>query len=125
MPRYTHADCEVGRQMEFGSIGAGEATSEIETYQVQEVSFGVAVLNLDAQAVFQLEARIGENWFALASTVINVTPTGNPAVNKATGLLTYSHCPSIEAIRCNFVSVGAGDLVPTAQVLACGVKISN
>jgi hypothetical protein len=126
MLHFTHNNCAVGNRMDFGTIGAGAATSlELRTYKVQEVSFGVAVSNLDAEAVFQLEGRIGDYWFALSSTKITVTPTGNPAEDKATGVLVYDHCPSIEAIRCRFLSVGAGSLTPTAQVLAKGVPITT
>ncbi len=123
MQHYTQNHCGVGQTMEFGSISPGEATLlELRTYHVQEVSFGVAVSNLDAEAVFQLEGRIGQYWFSLPSTQINITPADNPAVDKATGVLVYDHCPSIEAIRCRFVSVGEGTLTPTAEVLAKGVK---
>jgi len=79
---YTHMNCAVGERMDFGSIGVGGVTSELETYQVQEVSFGVAVSTLDAQAAFQLEGRIGGSWFALPSTLINITPPENPATAK-------------------------------------------
>ncbi len=126
MQHFTHKDCAVGLRMDFGSIGVGKATSlELRTYHVQEVSFGVAVSNLDAEAVFLLEGRIGDNWFGLPSTQINVTPASNPALDKATGVLVYDHCPSIEAIRCRFASVGEGTLVPTADVLAKGVKTAT
>ena len=122
---YTHRDCAVGRRMDFGSIGAGEATSELETYKVQEVSFGVAVSNLDAQAAFQLEGRIGDHWFVLSDTIINVTPAAVPASDIASGMLRYSNCASIEAIRCRFASVGGSDLDPSARVRAKGVPIAE
>jgi len=121
---YTHRDCEIGMVMVFDPIGAGEATEGLETYQVQEVSFGVAVSNLDAQAVFQLEGKIGGNWFLLPSTITTITPTSFPATDKATGVLTYSHCASIEGIRCRFVSASDGELVPTAEIMAMGVQIA-
>jgi len=119
---YTHRDCAVGRRMDFGSIGAGEATSELETYKVQEVSFGVAVSNLDGQAAFQLEGKIGESWSALVDS--NILLDGDPEGHSGNGMLVYSHCASLEAIRCRFISA-TGDLVPSAVVLAKGVKIAE
>ena len=127
---YTHKDCATGGAdgkgyMDFGTIESAESTSKVlKTYRVQEVSFAVAVLKLDAQATFVLEGKIGPYWFSLPSTQIIVVPTGNPAVDRATGVLTYSHCASISAIRCRFVIAG-GILVPVATVLAMGSKIPD
>ncbi|MBW7995367.1 MAG: hypothetical protein FVQ81_02105 [Candidatus Glassbacteria bacterium] len=112
--------------MDFGTIGVTAATELIlETYQVQEASFGVAVSNLDAAAAFQLEGRIGDYWFVLPGTLINLTPADDPASDVVSGLLVYSHCASIEAIRCRFVFAGPGTLVPTARVRGVGVKIAR
>lgn len=127
---YTHKDCATGGAdgkgyMDFGTIEAGESTSSVlKTYRVQEVSFVVAVLDLDAQAPFVLEGKIGPYWFSLPSTQIIVVPSGNPAVDRATGVLTYSHCASISAIRCRFVVAG-GELVPVAIVLAQGNRVDH
>ena len=128
---FTWRDCAVGGAdgkgyMDFGAIGAVESTSDVlETYRVQEVSFAVAVLNLDAQATFILEGKIGDYWFSLPATQILIAPTGDPAVNRATGVLTYGHCASISAIRCRFIMVDAGALVPSAIVLAQGVRVTH
>jgi len=111
--------------MDFGTLAAGAATEELPTYKIQEVSFGVAVSNLDAQAAFQLEGRIGDHWFVLSDTIINVTPAAVPASDIASGMLRYSNCASIEAIRCRFASVGGSDLDPSARVRAKGVPIAE
>lgn len=128
---YTWQHCAAGSPdgkgyLDFGTIGVSQATSSLlKGNRVQSVAFGVAVLNLDAQATFILEGRIGGYWFSLPTTQIIVTPTGDPEVNRATGLLTYDHCASIEAIRCRFFAVDAGALTPTADVIAMGVKVAD
>jgi len=131
MMPYSWQDCAAGGAagnpyMDFGSIGVGEATAEeLKTFCVEEASFAVAVLNLDAQAAFILEGQIGDNWFSLPSTQIIVAPVDDPTVNKATGVLVYDHCASISALRCRFLSAGAGSLVPVADVVAMGVTINH
>ena len=119
---YSHMDVAVGRRMDFGTLTAGAATEELPTYKIQEVSFGVAVSNLDGQAAFQLEGKIGESWFALVNS--NILLDGDPDGHSGNGMLVYSHCASLEAIRCRFISASGG-LTPSARVLAKGVKIAE
>ena len=119
---FSHTDVAQGKVLDFGPIGAAEATSELPTYKVQEVSYGVVLTNLDGQAALHLEGKIGANWFTLPETSIIVT--GDPASFSGNGLLRYSHCASIKAIRCRLVSA-SGPLVAVAAVQVMGFKIPD
>ena len=105
---------KMGLQMDLGSLDASETSEEVLTYLVDQVSFGVSVTDLDGQASFLLEGRIGESWFALADT--NILIDGSPG-EQSNSMLFYGMCRSLNGVRCRFVSA-TGESTPSAAVIA-------
>jgi hypothetical protein len=106
-----------------GSLSASEATAELITHKIQEVSYGIAVTSLDGQAVFQLEGRIGDtDWFSIPDALATIA--SDPDNHSGNQVLRYDHCATISAIRLRFVSA-TGDLVPVARVLSKALQISE
>lgn len=119
MSRNGREAAKMGLQMDLGSLAVGETSEEVLTYLVDQVSFGVSVTDLVGQASFQLEGRIGENWFTLAETPILV----NSAGEQSNSLLAYDKCRVLNGIRCKFV-IATGESTPVAAVIALAATVN-
>ena len=111
---------KMGLQMDLGSLVVSEATEEVLTYLVDQVSFGVSVTNLDGQASFKLEGKIGNSWFTLPNT--NILIDGLPG-EQSNSVLFYGMCRSLNGVRCRFVSA-TGESTPSAAVIAMAATVN-
>lgn len=107
----------MGVQMDMGVLQVGEATEEILTYLVDQVSFGVSVSGLTGQATLEIEGRIGDSWFALPDTLKQVsTGAGNV-------MLVFDKCRVMQGIRCRFANASEGKPVATVTALAVSLYL--